>query len=104
MNTSTELAQMAAQQFDLVASEELWDATKLRNTLAVRISWLLDHRFEELLGVLYRVDVREGDAKLILGFAPKDEIPILLANLILDKLREKLVYRKMYPPEIQGDW
>ncbi|MBL7978838.1 MAG: hypothetical protein JNN12_10900 [Bacteroidetes Order II. Incertae sedis bacterium] len=99
-----ELTRMATKPFGLEVSENNWDAETLRNTLAIRISWLLTHRREELLSILYRIDVREYDVKRILTFAAIDEIPVLLADLILEKLREKLVYRKKYPPEKEMEW
>ncbi|HRR07735.1 MAG TPA: hypothetical protein PLO56_03505 [Rhodothermales bacterium] len=101
---SSDLARMAARPFGLEVAENNWDVETLRNTLAVRISWLLTHRREELLGILYRIDVRESEVKRILTFAAIDEIPVLLAELILEKLREKLVYRKKYPPEKEMEW
>lgn len=61
-----------------------------------RIRYLLDHDMERLLHTLYRIDVPEGKTRHALATADPDLIDIILTELILERIREKIETRKKY--------
>ena len=60
------------------------------------INNLLDTNMNELMNILYRVDVRENDFKKALASGAPDQIGEMTARLILDRYLEKIVTRKKH--------
>lgn len=69
---------------------------ELRDQLAERIAYMIDHDFELLMQILYRIDVREKDVKMALGYALVNEPAVFLADKIIDRLIEKAETRRKY--------
>ena len=62
---------------------------RLRSLLAERIAFLLANRFELLLHLFYRIDVRERDFRDVQDNCSNEEIPYKLAELVIDRQMEK---------------
>lgn len=72
------------------------DFDKLKEWLAYEIQILLDHDFQKLLNMLYRIDVKEQKAKEALA----DLNPSFkLAELIIEREMQKVASRKKYSDE-----
>ena len=67
-----------------------------REKLTAIIAWLLDHNFEKLLWLLYRVDVDEEKAKSLLAKHIPEDAPDILADLIIQRLEKKEALRKEF--------
>jgi hypothetical protein len=65
----------------------------LRDALAQRIAVMIRENRQLLYANLYRIDVAEKDVRRAMG---EKESALLLAELILKKLREKLYWRNLY--------
>lgn len=73
--------------------------TDFRQQIADRISWLLDHNLPMLMSLLYRIDVHEVHVKRVMMLSPPQTLALDLTDLILEKLRQKLYYRRKYAAE-----
>ena len=64
--------------------------------LTQKLSYLLDNNYNELLNTLYRIDVSES--KLIELFSGKnrENIPVVLADLIIERQLQKIRFRQKY--------
>ena len=72
------------------------DFDKLKEWLAYEIQILLDHDFQKLLNMLYRIDVNEQKATEALA----DLNPSMkLAELIIEREMKKVASRKKYSDE-----
>lgn len=65
----------------------------LRDALAQRIAVMICENRQLLFATLYRIDVAEKDVRMAMG---EKESALLLAELILKKLQEKLYWRNLY--------
>lgn len=70
-----------------------WDS--LRNALAERIAYLLDHDAEFLMQAFYRIDLSEPKVKAALN-GPTAEIAHELATLVLQRELQKAKTREAY--------
>lgn len=75
---------------------------KARELLIDRISLLLDHDYEKLLWLLYRIDVDEGKAKSTLAANPNQPPAEVIADLIIERLLQKAKSRADHPAA--ADW
>lgn len=79
----------------------------LRSKLTEIIAYLMDHNFEKLLWILYRIDVDEEKAKSLLSKHLPSEAPAVLADLIilrqLKKEELKREFANISAPRSQED-
>jgi hypothetical protein len=70
----------------------------LRDWLAGKVSYLMKHNFHKLLSILYRIDVHENNVKRVFDEYTPDEIPSMIAELIIQrqiqKAKTRIAYRK----------
>ena len=70
----------------------------LLNTLTKIVQRFLDKDLNQLLNILYRIDISESDVKVILTTAAPDEMSNLLAKKILERELKKAETRLRYRP------
>lgn len=61
------------------------DLNALRQAVAKRVAELLDHDRSRLLKVFYKLDVEEAEVEALFRQAPLSELPLRLADLILNR-------------------
>jgi hypothetical protein len=64
--------------------------------LAVHINELLQTNFEQLVNLLYRIDVSEKKLKQLLSDFPKEDAGTIIAALIVERQLEKINSRNRY--------
>jgi hypothetical protein len=64
--------------------------------LAIHINQLLQTNFEQLVNLLYRIDVNEKKLKQLLGDFPKEDAGNIIASLIIERQMEKIKSRNRY--------
>jgi hypothetical protein len=73
---------------DTISSEEL------REKLVTHINNLINHDFEKLVFLLYRIDVNESKMKHLLDQREGENAAELIADLIIERQLEKIKSRK----------
>ncbi|MFI5172750.1 MAG: hypothetical protein ACHQFW_10185 [Chitinophagales bacterium] len=68
----------------------------LKIKLTEMIAYLMDHNFEKLLWILYRIDVDEEKAKSLLAKHLPEEAPAILAELIILRQLKKDEIKKEF--------
>ncbi len=93
--TVSEVATLGALDVDaaLLAPANKADAHR---ALREMIAFLIDHNFEKLLWILYRIDVDEMQAKQLLSKHLPEEAPGLLATLILTREQQKQAAKEAF--------
>lgn len=88
MNEDTEL--LAAQNLSTLFDDSHLpvNVSEIKLWLEAKVKYLLDHDFNALVNILYRIDVYESKAKTCFG-KPNTEIARCLANLIWERQMQK---------------
>ncbi len=66
--------------------------------LAKYINDLVNHDFEYLLSLLYRIDVEEKNIRAVLSAQPGADAGELIAQLIIDRQEQKIKSREQFKP------
>jgi len=69
---------------------------KIRGLLIDKLNFLIDHDFEKLLSILYRIDVSEEKARRVLAIQSEKKPSEILADLIIERQIEK-AKKKLIP-------
>ncbi len=69
---------------------------ELKRTIAEHIRHLLSSHYEYLLNLLYRIDVDEAKVAETLGSHHPNEVPDILAEMIIERQLQKVVTRQYY--------
>lgn len=72
------------------------DRTMIREKLAIIIGTMLQSDFEKLCQAMYRLDVSESKFHQVLTGTPSEEIPVALADLVIERELQKIRTRIMY--------
>ncbi|MEO6166817.1 MAG: hypothetical protein ABIO46_06015 [Chitinophagales bacterium] len=78
--------------------------SKIRETLIDKLNLFLQHDYEKLLWLLYRIDVDENKAKATLASKPDQPPAKVLADLIIERLIEKAKSRASHPTNPAEGW
>jgi hypothetical protein len=90
-------AEMVHRHFDLPAQiDAATSLEKIREALIEKLNFFLDHDFEKLLWILYRVDVSEQKAKAALAEKSDHPPAEVLADLIIQRQLQKAETRLKY--------
>jgi hypothetical protein len=76
----------------------------MRNQLEEYIVELLTKSPEQMMRILYRIDVDERLVKEIINTAPIGSIASKLSELILDRMKQKVLTRLAYKTELENKY
>lgn len=90
MEESTAIEQYAIEQTGALFDNEALPVSvaEAKRWLSEQVMYLLNHDFNRLVNLLYRIDVYESKAKMCFGKA-NNEIATCLAELIWERQMEK---------------
>ena len=83
----------------IVAAASVTEAEEEKKALASYLNHLLLHDFAALVQVLYRVDVTEKKVKTALNENPQADAGDLLAELLVQRQKEKAVAKQSLQPK-----
>lgn len=86
----SEMAELDMNENSIETQEQFF------SSLTKILSYLIDHHFEKLLWILYRIDVDEEKAKAILATNPPEDAPAVLAQLIIERIKKKEELKKRF--------
>ena len=67
-----------------------------KQKLAAFIHELINHDFEKLVSILYRLDISEQKLKILLAEKTGTDAGLLIAEAIVERQMEKMISRKKY--------
>ncbi|MEN9570088.1 MAG: hypothetical protein RL172_1319 [Bacteroidota bacterium] len=79
-----------------MALPEAISLDELQQQLQAHVNFLMVHHFEQLVSLLYRVDVSEANIKRLLQQQPGKDAAEIIAQLIIDRQLEKIKTRQLY--------
>lgn len=68
----------------------------LVNQLAVHINTLINTNFQQLVQLLYRIDINENRLKLLLKENPGEDAAKIIARLVIDRQLQKIKSRSAF--------
>jgi hypothetical protein len=68
----------------------------VKKALSARIRDMLDNNVEQLVSIIYRIDVSQKKVDEIFKNESKDEISVLLADAVIERQLMKVQSRKLY--------
>jgi hypothetical protein len=95
--------ELLRQDFELPASEDTFTEEELLDLLADRIAYLIEHRLEFLLSLMYRLDVEEHRINHALSPHCAEPANVALARLVLERQKRRVETKRTYRQE-PGDW
>ena len=72
------------------------DYSELHARLSVIIGYMLDHHFEKLCNIMYRLDVSEKKFRRVMTESPPPEIASGIAELVIEREIQKIRTRILY--------
>jgi hypothetical protein len=81
----------------------LTDEAEIKEKLAEYINYLIANNFQHLVYLLYRIDINEVKLKHILKENTGDDAGKLIAQLIIERQRQKLITRELFKKNYPGE-
>ena len=92
------------RDFELENREETLSEEDLLRLLADQIAYMIDHKLEFLLSLMYRLDIDES--KVNRALSPLSEVPanIELARLVLERQKQRVFTKQHYKQDNLDGW
>ncbi len=92
------------RDFELENQEETLSEEDLLRLLADQIAYMIDHKLEFLLSLMYRLDIDES--KVNRALSPLSEVPanIELARLVLERQKQRVFTKQHYKQDNLDGW
>jgi len=97
-----DLAALIARDFSLELSEDL-DRKALFDMLANEVAYLIEHKIDTLLSMLYRLDVLEPHINHALSPLCSEPANIAITKLILERQAQRIKTKKQYKVDKSQD-
>jgi hypothetical protein len=91
----TELIRQVNKELAIELTEKI-SLEELQRQLAEHINHLIKNNFEQLVNLLYRIDVSEAKIKSLLQHNPGQDSAAIIASLIIERQLEKIKTRRQY--------
>ncbi len=75
---------------------------ELKEKLAAHINGLINHDFNQLVGLLYRIDINETKLRQVLNESPGEDAGKIIAELVIERQMQKIQSRRQFGRE-DGD-
>jgi hypothetical protein len=95
MADNKELVQQINKELTIELPEKI-SFEELQSKLAIHINYLIQHHFEKLVSLLYRIDVSEAKIKSLLQQQPNEDAAKIIAALIIERQLQKIKTRQQY--------
>lgn len=97
-----QIAQTLALREDLIQETNSEEA--LLNLIEQYVQELVDTNFEQLLRILYRIDIADYKVKKAIDNVGATNAARAIAELILEREKEKIISRQKYKSDTNSDW
>ena len=95
---------LIARDFELeIAEDYTMPEEELFSLLADKVAYMIEYRLDFLLSLMYRLDIKEAFINQALSPANDDPANIALAQLILDRHKQRIFTKQHYKQEKLDD-
>ena len=87
---------LISENDSLVPATDIVSLEEFKKYLTGKLKLLLDNKFDTLVNILYKIDINEKKLSELFSGANRDNIPNVLADLIIERQMQKIRLRKLY--------
>ncbi len=80
----------------LIPAADVINFDELKIYLTEKLTYLLEHKYDKLLNILYKIDVSEEKLGELFSSSNRDSIPTALAELIIERQLQKVKFRQLH--------
>lgn len=96
--------ELIARDFEIEGNPEGITEEQLFEILSEQIAYLIEHRLEFLLSLMYRLDIDERKVEAALSPRAPEMAHKGLARLVLDRQKQRVFTKRAYkPPKLEDD-
>lgn len=96
---------LIARDFELeLGEEEALSEEQLFQILSDQIAYMIEHRIDFLLSLMYRLDVAESKISQALSPGAAEPANIALAHLVLERQKQRILTKQQYKQDEIPDW
>ena len=99
-----ETTALILRDFELIDPEKEMTEAELLDYLAAAIDYMIEHKLDFLLSLLYRLDVSEQKINEALLPSNKEDANIALAKLVLDRQKLRVATKRAYREKNPSNW
>ena len=92
------------RNFELETDTSTVNEEELLRLLTERIAYMIEHKLDFLLSLLYRLDVDEGKINFALSPLAPDPPAVGLAKLVMERQRQRLATKEKYRQKDSDEW
>ncbi len=79
-------------------ADDVLRSPNLRERLVISVNEMIVHHFDELIQILYRMDVSEARLKEMLQQHATADAAVIIADLVIERQEQKIASRKLFKP------
>ncbi len=95
---------LIARDFDLQTPEEKLTEEDLLRLLAEQVAYMIDHKLEVLLSLMYRLDIDENKVNAALSPFAEEPANVGIARLVLARQKQRAFTKQHYKQHSNWDW
>ncbi len=99
-----QLTALVAQDFDPAPLEQVMTEEQLLELLSEQVAWMIEHRLEYLMSLMYRLDVDERKVDRALSPIAEEPAHLALAKLILERQKQRVFTKRHYKQQHPENW
>ena len=101
---NTTLTQLALSDFDLAEPDKPLSEPELLAYIAEAIAYMMEHKMDFLMSLLYRLDVAED--KIAIAFLPGNPEPanIALARFVIERQKQRVITKQTFKEQNPSNW
>jgi hypothetical protein len=92
------------QDFELTIPEKELNEQELLDYLSEAVAYMIEHRLDFLLSLLYRLDVDENKINKALLPGNPEPAHLALAHLVLQRQKQRVATKKAYKVQNTDSW
>ncbi|MBL7814092.1 MAG: hypothetical protein JNL70_03725 [Saprospiraceae bacterium] len=101
---NNETTALILRDFELVQPKQEMTEQELLDYLAEAISYMIEHKMDFLLSLLYRLDVSEKKINTALMPGNQEDANVALAKLVLERQKLRVATKKAYREKNPSTW
>ncbi len=104
MSINQDSTALIVRNFELETDTSTVNEEELLRLLTERIAYMIEHKLDFLLSLLYRLDVDEGKINFALSPLAPDPPAVGLAKLVMERQRQRLATKEKYRQKDSDEW
>lgn len=99
-----ELTALINQDFEPVPVDDIISEERLLELLSQQMDWMIEHRLEQLMSMMYRLDIDERKVARALSPSGPEAPALALARLVLERQKQRIFTKRHYKQSFPKDW